>query len=299
MKVDLDHNGLVTLVRGCIQNPDQLNKLTDEELTWLYTILSRQESKQPDESKVKHSTVRVEDVDENTVFAPGDTIVVPIKENCKSLYDKIQIIAYRINCYITWQSNPLNQDVNYQFVANKKVESTIRPIPYESLSADQKDEYDEMIHLEKLRASSDISIYQECRFMFLWGKYMYDDKINNLNELRAYCKADERAISAWGMADRASYLAKQYPDQYAEFIHYRENSKEKVIRQPKVFKLSDINYGTEFIQGDSIVYHQFDDNYTISRMSKFLADKAREIDCYILEVKNADGSYRLGFTTID
>jgi len=40
------------------------------------------------------------------------------------------------------------------------------------------------------------------------------------------------------------------------FLCEVEAKVEEVIRQPKVFKLSDIDNGTEFIQGDSIVYHQ-------------------------------------------
>lgn len=141
MLVELDHNGLVTLVRGCIPSYDQmehwsvkgrghftdnngwfwnteiLSKLSDNELYDLYNLCAGCTSLK--QAKREPIIIDVCNVDENTIFQAGDTIVVPIKENCKSLYDKIQIIAYRINCYITWQSNPINQDVSYQFVANK------------------------------------------------------------------------------------------------------------------------------------------------------------------------------------
>lgn len=74
-----------------------------------------------------------------------------------------------------------------------------------------------------------------------------------------------------------------------------EAKAEKEIRQPKVFKLSDINYGTEFIEGDSIDYHYFDDSDKINRMSGFLSDKACEIGCYIIGSETKRPLYSLVF----
>lgn len=82
------------------------------------------------------------------------------------------------------------------------------------------------------------------------------------------------------------------------FISKVEAKAEKEIRLPKVFKLSDINGDTEFIEGDSIEYNYFEDS-KINKISEFLSDKARKIGCYILEVKSSYDSLKLVFTAID
>ena len=138
MLVELDHNGLVTLVRGCIPSYDQmehwsvkgrghftdnngwfwnteiLSKLSDNELYDLYNLCDGCTSLK--QAKREPIIIDVSNVDENTIFQAGDTIVVYRNDWSEELDNDINAIAKSIGCEVVAVENK-RQNVEYTFVS--------------------------------------------------------------------------------------------------------------------------------------------------------------------------------------